>query len=136
MNRLVMAAAVLGLVGFVCPVRAEEKKADPVGTWEWEVNAGGNTRKMSIKVSKDGDKLKVVVPGRNNAETAADDVKYDSKTGELSFSVTRERNGNKITQNYVGTIKGDTLEGKIKGKNQNGEDTSRDWKATKAKSDK
>ena len=48
--------------------------------------------------------------------------------GEISFAVSREFQGNKITTIYNGKISRDTIKGKI-GTEQNGHALSRDWEA-------
>jgi hypothetical protein len=70
------------------------------------------------------------MPGRNNQETAIEDGKF--KDGEVSFSVTRERNGQKFTQKYTGKIDGDTLKGKIEFE-RDGKAETRDFEAKRSK---
>src|SRR5262249_8560948 len=48
--------------------------------------------------------------GRDRTETMIDDAKY--KDGERSFTVTRERNGQKFTIKYKAKVEGDTIKGK------------------------
>jgi hypothetical protein len=111
-------------------VQAAEKKAD--GTWTWTVPGrnGGADRKSTLKLKTEGDKLtgKVSAPGRggqvNETEIADGKVKGD----EVSFTVTREFNGNKMTQKYNGKLSGDTIKGKVEFE-RNGEAQSRDWEA-------
>jgi len=121
----VLVIAVLGIVAcWLAPsVRAEEKKSDPVGTWKWSFTTqDGQKRESTIKVAKDGDKYTVTLVGRNR-ETKADKVEF--KDGELSFEVTRERNGEKITIKYKGKVEGDTIKGTI----DRGSGEPRDWEA-------
>jgi hypothetical protein len=131
MKRLVAAAAVVViLTGSVGLLRAEDK-ADPTGTWKWTVNFGGQEREMTLKLKLEGDKLTGSMPGRDGQETAIEDGKY--KDGEVSFKVTRERMGNKVTIKYTGKVSGDTIKGKTEFE-RNGEAQSRDWEAKRAKS--
>lgn len=105
--------------------------ADPTGTWKWSVNFNNQQRDFTLKLKLDGDKLTGTMVGGNNQETAIEDARFND--GEVSFSVTRERNGQKTTINYKGKLDGD----KIKGKSEftrNNEPQSRDWEASREKS--
>lgn len=103
-----------------------EDKADPTGTWKWTVTMGDNKRDVTLKLELKDDKLTGTMPGRDNTEIKIDDGKF--KDGEISFSVTRERNGNKRTSKYSGKLEGDTIKGKIEFERE-GKTESRDWEA-------
>jgi len=123
--------AVLAL-GLVAPLQAQDKKADPVGTWTWTVQGrnGGPERKMTLKLKVEGDKLtgKLTSPARGG-ETRDTDIKDGKVKGsEISFTVSREINGNTFTTKYSGKITDDTLKGKMEFE-RNGETRSRDWEA-------
>ncbi len=126
MRRLFAAALVVTLAGSVGALRGDDKP-NPTGTWKWTVNFGGQDREMTLKLKLDGDKLTGSMPGRDGQETAIEDGKY--KNGEVSFQVTRERQGNKFTIKYMGKVSGDTIKGKIEREGQE----SRDWEAKRAK---
>ena len=102
---------------------------DPTGTWKWETTFGDQKRKMSVKLKLEGDKLTGSMPGRDGQETAIENGSF--KDGDLSFSVTRERGGRKITMKYSGKLSGDTIKGKIEF-DRGGQSQSRDWEAKKA----
>lgn len=107
--------------------QADDKKADPSGTWTWEApGRDGQTRTATLKLKLDGDKLTGSMMGRNNNETAIEEAKL--KGDEISFQVTREFQGNKVTTKYNGKISGDTIKGKTEF-TRNGEAQSRDWEA-------
>ena len=74
----------------------------------------------------EGDKLSGTVSGRNNMETAIENATY--KDGNVSFEVTRERNGQKFTSKYSGKVTGDTLKGKITF-TRDGKEQSREFEA-------
>ena len=79
--------------------------------------------------------LDITMPGRNGQETAIEDGKY--KDGEVSFQVTRERQGNKFTIKYTGKVSGDTIKGKIETtRDGNAAGQPRDWEAKREKADK
>ena len=127
MKRLGLAALALAFVGLVSPVARAE---DPTGTWKWTVTFNNNTREQTLKLKLDGDKLTGAVIGRNNQETAIEDGSY--KAGELSFKVTRERNGQKFTSKFEGKVSGDTIKGKMM-VNFGGDEQTRDWEAKRVK---
>jgi hypothetical protein len=129
MRRYAIVAMFLALAGFVGLVYADDK-ADPTGTWKWTFEAGGKTREGKLKLKKEGDKLTGAVIGRNNQETTIEDAKL--KDGEVSFTVTRERNGQKFTTKYSGKISGDTIKGKMEFE-RDGKTESRDWEAKREK---
>jgi hypothetical protein len=101
-------------------------KSDPSGTWKWSVTGqNGQSRETTLKLKLDGDKLTGMISGRGG-ETAITDAKI--KGDEISFEVTREFNGNKVTSKYNGKISGDTIKGKMEFERQ-GQQQSRDWEA-------
>ena len=90
---------------------------------------GGQTRETTLKLKLDGEKLTGSVSGRNG-DTAIEDAKI--KGEEISFSVTREFNGNKFTAKYNGKLSGDSIKGKVETE-RDGEKRSRDWEAKREK---
>jgi hypothetical protein len=130
MKRLMMAALAVALVGLAGSAQGQEKKADPTGTWKWTVMFGDQTREQTVKLKLEGDKLTGSMLGRDNQETPISDAKY--KDGEISFSVTRERGGEKRTTKYSGKLSGDTIKGKSE-RERGGETQSQDWVAKREK---
>jgi hypothetical protein len=113
--------------------QAQDKKVDPTGTWVWSMQGrdGAEARKITLKLKAEGEKLTgtVTTPGRQGGEareTAIEEAKL--KGDELTFAVTREFGGNKMTQKYVGKITGDVIKGKIEFQ-RGGEAQSREWEA-------
>ena len=128
MKRLVAAAVMLALVAFVSPTRAAD---NPTGTWKWTTEFGGKTRESTLKLKLDGDKLTgVYVGGQSNTETPIEDATI--KGDEISFKVTRERDGQKSTTKYNGKLSGDTITGKSE-RDRDGKATSTDWVAKRQK---
>jgi hypothetical protein len=120
-------------LGVATQIQAQDKKADPAGTWNWTVPGrnGGPERKMSLKLKMEGDKLTgmLISPGRQGGaptETKIADGKL--KGDEISFTVTREFNGNTMVTKYNGKVAADTIKGKWEFE-RNGETTTRDWEA-------
>ena len=111
----------------------DAKKGDVTGTWTWSVNTqNGQTFEQKAKLKQDGDKVTGVIIGRNNNETEIKDGKL--KDGELTFSVTRERQGQSMTTKYTGKVDGDTIKGKMQ--REGGQGEGRDWEAKRAKDEK
>jgi hypothetical protein len=132
MQRVIVAGLVVAFAALTGMARADDK-SDPNGTWKWTITGmGGQARTTTLKLKMDGDKLAGAVMGRNNEETAIEDAKY--KNGEISFTVTRERQGQKFTMKYHGKVTGDTIKGKITIE-RDGQSQDRDWEAKRAKSD-
>jgi hypothetical protein len=125
MRQLVAAAFVLAFIGMSTSVRAADKP-NPTGTWKWTVKMGDQTSERTLKLKLEGDKLTGAMPGRDGKETPIADGKF--KDGALSFSVTRERDGQKMTSKYSGKVSGDTLKGKVEFTRE-GQTQSRDWDA-------
>jgi hypothetical protein len=106
--------------------RAEDAKIDLTGTWKWSsTNQNGQVRETTLKVKQDGDKLTGTISGRNG-DTAIEEASL--KGEEISFQVTREFNGNKVTTKYNGKVSGDSIKGKSE-TDRDGQTQSRDWEA-------
>jgi hypothetical protein len=129
MKQLAVVAVVVALAGLVGTARAEDK-ANPTGTWKWTINFGGQDREMTLKLKSDGKKLTGVFVGPDGTESKIEDAKV--KDGDVSFQVTRERDGQKFVIKYKGKVSGDTLKGKSEIE-RDGETRSRDWEAKRAK---
>jgi hypothetical protein len=126
--------AVFALAAFAMPALAEDAAKGKVdGTWKWSMTGqNGQTRESTLKLKQDGEKVTGVMLGRNG-ETEIKDGKID-KDGNVTFSVTREFNGNSFTAKYNGKVDGDTIKGKVETE-RNGETRSRDWEAKRSKED-
>ena len=125
MTRWTLAVGVLALV-FANVASA----ADPTGTWKWTVMFGDQSREQTAKLKLEGDKLTGTILGRNNQETAIENATFKDDT--VSFTVTRERDGNKFVSKYSGKLTGDEIKGKIEAE-RGGQTTSRDWVAKREK---
>jgi hypothetical protein len=126
MKQFLVAPLVLTFVAVAGLARAAE---NPTGTWKWEVKVNDQSIDIALKLKLDDDKL----TGSINSplgETAIQDGKY--KDGDLSFTVLRERDGQKMSFKYTGKVSGDTIKGKTEIE-RNGETSSRDWEAKRAK---
>jgi hypothetical protein len=120
-------------LGFLCEVQAQDKKADATGTWTWTRPGrnGGAEQKMTLVLKVEGDKVtgKLTSPGRQGGEPVTTEIKDGKVKGdEISFSVTREFNGNSMTSKYNGKVTADAIKGKIESE-RDGQTQSRDWEA-------
>ena len=129
MRQLTVVGLMLACVGLVGLARADDKKADPNGTWKWTVSFGGQARELAVKLKADGEKLTGKFVSPNGDEVNIEDGKF--KDGEVSFKVTRERDGNKFVIKFKGKVSGDTIKGKSEF-DRGGETQSRDWEAKRS----
>lgn len=104
--------------------------ADPTGTWKWSVTRNDQTFEQTLKLKLEGDKLTGAMVGRNNQETAIEGATFKDDT--VSFTVTRERDGNKFVTKYTGKLEGDTIKGKSESE-RNGQKQEREWNAKREK---
>jgi hypothetical protein len=125
-RRLMIVPVALTLAFAAAQARAED---NPTGTWKWQMKFNDQTRDVTLKLKLDGGKLTGSVSGRGG-DTEIADGQY--KDGDISFSVTRERNGQKFTAKYTGKLSGDAIKGKIEVQ-RDGQTQSRDWEAKRAK---
>ena len=133
------------LTALAVPVLADDKdkdssdkdsKAKVTGTWKWEFTTqNGDKRETTAKLKQEGEKVTGTVSGRQGGnDTEIKDGKLD-KEGKLTFTVERERNGNKFTQKYEGKVDGDTIKGKVVSTMGDGQSRDRDWEAKRSKDD-
>lgn len=125
-RRLLVVPAALAMLLVAAQVRAED---NPTGTWKWTMTFNNQSRDVTLKLKLDGGKLTGSISGRT-ADTEISDGQY--KDGDISFTVTRERNGQKFTSKYSGKLSGDEIKGKIESE-RDGQTTSRDWDAKRSK---
>ncbi|HEV3415502.1 MAG TPA: hypothetical protein VG056_01760 [Pirellulales bacterium] len=126
MKRLLAPVLVLAAIATAGVARAAD---DPTGTWKWERKISDQTIAVSLKLKLDGDKLTGTLSARN-MDTEIQDGQF--KDGDISFTVTRDRNGQKFTQKYAGKQSGDTIKGQVEVE-FNGESRKVDWEAKRDK---
>ncbi|MBI2926077.1 MAG: hypothetical protein HYY24_10270 [Verrucomicrobia bacterium] len=111
----------------LCTAQAQDRTADPTGTWKWSFTTqNGDTINASVKLKSEGGKLTGAFTGRDGAESPVQDAALTGS--ELSFKVTRERDGQRRTTTYKGKITGDTIKGTMTFV-RDGEERGRDWEA-------
>jgi len=120
------------LLTLATAAQAQDKPASPVGKWTWTMPGrnGGPERKSTLTLKLDGEKLtgKVATTGRDGTPVETEIAEGKVKADEISFEVTREFNGNKMTSKYKGKVTADAIKGKIENE-RNGQTQSRDWEA-------
>ena len=127
MKRLIALAVIVAVIGVARIAIA----ADASGTWKWTTTFNGQSRDSTLKLKQEGDKLTgVYVGGQSNTETPIEDATI--KGDQISFKVTRERDGQKSTTKYNGKLSGDTITGKSE-RDRDGKATSTDWVAKRQK---
>ncbi len=131
MQRYAMCLAVVGLCLSGAAVALAEEKPNPAGTWKWSTTFNDRTRETTLKLKLEGDKLTGTISGRRDSENAIEEASY--KDGEVAFTVTREREGQKFTMKYKAKVEGDVLKGKVESPGRDGETRSRDFEAKRAK---
>ena len=117
----------VGLLGF----SARAADGNPAGTWKSSFTPPqGQPIESTFKLKQEGDKWSGVLIGRNGNETPLEDIKLTG--GQLSFKLTRERNGEKVMTKVAAKLSGDNLKGKLDS-NWGGEDRTFDWEAKRVK---
>lgn len=113
-------------------LNADVGAADATGTWTWSTPGrnGGEPRKMTLKIKAEGEKLtgKLAIPNREGEVTETEITDGKVKGEDVSFTVTREFNGNKFVAKYNGKLSADAIKGKMDFE-RNGEAQTREWEA-------
>jgi hypothetical protein len=107
MKAILSVALALGVGGLA---GAQDKKANPVGTWKCEYEIGGQKRTADLTIKKDGDKLAGTMSWPDQKDEKLKDPKLKDDT--MTFSAVRKFMGNEIAIDYKLTIDGDKLKGK------------------------
>jgi hypothetical protein len=127
--RKLSVCAVVGLLLLAGQLAAADKP-DPTGSWKYTVTPpGGQAVDVTMTLKLEGDKLTGTTK-RGENETKIEEGKF--KDGEVSFQITRERDGNKLVIKYKGKLEGDAIKGKITGSFM-GNDFDLDWNAKREK---
>jgi hypothetical protein len=108
MKAILSMALVLGAFGL--SAEADDKAADPVGTWQCSYEIGDQKRTSTLTVMKEGDKFVGTMSWPDQKDEMIKDPKF--KDGKLTFSAVRKFMGNTIPIDYTLTIDGDNLKGK------------------------
>lgn len=106
MKAILSMALAFGLGGIAA---AQDKKADPVGTWKCEYDIGGQKRESTLTIKKDGEKLAGTMLFQDKQEAKLTDVNL--KDSDLTFTAVREIMDMKLTIKYKVKIDGDSFKG-------------------------
>ena len=110
--------------------KREAQAAEVTGTWNTAlILSDGNRIEGTLKLKQDGDKLTGAAV-RNENETPIQDGKIVGD--EITFKVTRDRDGRKVTAKYKGKITGDTVKGKVES-DWSGDWQTLEWEGTRGK---
>ena len=128
MNPLRLIFALLLSLGSV-PTQA----APPVvgGDWKWTMQRQGEAREITMKLKQDGSKIGGVIAGPDGREVEIREGKI-SDDGRLTFAIQFERDGNTMKIDFEGKAANNTISGRTKYVNPEGEARERDWVATRA----
>ncbi len=113
--------------------------SSPAGTWKWTQQGrnGGQGFEQTLKLAYQDGKLTGTMVGMQGPQGQIPDVAITDasfKDGTVTFSVTREFNGNKIVSKYEGKLDGDSIKGSSERPGRDGgAPQKRDWIAARAK---
>ncbi|MBN9523054.1 hypothetical protein J0H58_31830 [bacterium] len=96
--------------------QAQDKAADPTGTWTWTVERGGEKREVTLKLAAAGGKLTGTASTGKDGETKIEDGSF--RDGEVS--------------KYSGKLSWDAIKGSYE-TTFGGKAQKRDWEAKRAK---
>ncbi len=117
--RLVLLSSLLAVAAFA---------ADATGKWSAEVpGRGGQTRQVTMNLKADGAALTGTIGGPQG-DTEITNGKVDGDT--ITFTVTREFQGNSVKMNYTGKVSGDEI--KFKQEREGGEGRTQEFTAKRS----
>jgi len=120
-------------------VTAWAAEASPTGTWKWTVQGrqGGQGFDQTLKLEHKDGKLTGTILGMQGGQFSVPDTAISDATfrdDTITFTVTREFNGNKFTTKYEGKLVGDLIKGSSERPSPNGgEPVKREWEAKRVK---
>ena len=112
-NRLFGAALIL-LTLLCSPVlhAQEQKPADVAGKWKWSfTRPDGQTIESVLELKQDARKITGVSTLSTGEKHEITNGSVDGNT--VSFDITREREGRKVTAKYSGKLEGDAIKGTV-----------------------
>ncbi len=117
------------MLGVLMVMAAVAAAADVTGKWIAQMpGRDGQTREVPFTFKVEGDKLTGTTAGRD-AETPIADGKINGD--EISFSITRNFNGNSMKMLYKGKVSGDEI--KFSMTREGGDQPPREFTAKRAK---
>lgn len=113
-------ALVFSVAGYGAP-----QAAKVAGKWEMSWEGRNGTQASTVTFEQDGEKLKGTMVGQQGRETP---LEGSIKGKEINFTVKRQTPNGEFTQEFKGTVDGDTMKGTFSMR-----DRSVDWTAKRAK---
>jgi hypothetical protein len=102
------------------------EQGSPAGVWKWTTNFGDQPVEYQLTLKLEGNRLSGTYLRGGGTETPITDAAY--RDGTVTFTVVRDRKGEKVVSVYHARVQGDTLRGTV----EFGENRKRDWEATRA----
>ncbi len=129
--RVALALTVLTVASCEQLPAAESPQPSPLeGTWKWGFTmSDGSKVEPKAKIKRDGDTLKGTSITRPGFDAPLTNIVLQGDS--VSWMVTREQDGRKVTTRYRGKIEDDTIKGKIES-DWDGAIRSYDWEAKRA----
>jgi len=126
MNRILTLCAALALL-----LSTGASAADLTGKWTWISRFNNSEFTNVAELTQTADRLGGTFTGPDGQKSEIKDAKL-TKENEISFTITREFNGQRVVVRHVGTLDGDTIRGK-RTITINGEDREVEWEARREK---
>lgn len=118
MRTMALLACGLSLaVSLSLPAVAQEKRADPSGTWRWDFDMDGNTIKNELKLDSDKDGKLTGTLSANDRSLKVEEGKVEGK--ELSFVINLKLERD-IAVHFKGKQDGDAIQGQLVAKSDEG----------------
>lgn len=117
-----------GLVLFISLLSAPAAPLDVSGSWKWNFDRNGEAREIFMKIQQENSKVHGTItgPDGNTVEIREGKIAED---GKIAFLLQIERDGSTMKVNFEGKAEGDTITGKTKYVNPQGEEREREWVA-------
>jgi hypothetical protein len=109
-------------------LNAHAAPPDVSGSWKWTFDRGGDPREISMKLQQDGGKVAGTITGPDGNSVDIREGKI-ADDGKIAFVLHIERDGSTMKVNFEGIAKSDTITGKTKYVNPQGENREREWVA-------
>ena len=123
-HRSKVLGVILGMMMAMSLAAMADDAAKVSGTWEISMEGRNGTMTQTLTIEQTGEKFKGTLKGARGETPVEGTVEGNT----ISFTVERETPRGKFTQNYTGTVDGDSIKGTVKmGENE------RDWTAKKQK---
>src|SRR5262249_51358566 len=130
-SRKAIAALAVTMLAFVALVggvpatgRADDKKTDATGTWEWgRKSPAGQESETTASLKQEGNGL----TGKVTTEAGEINIKNGTvMDGNVSFEITSGAGGSEIHVKFTGKLQGDSIKGKAE-ITRDGNTMTRDW---------